>query len=238
MPERSPRRLTRADLPAELTAEALSGLGFGTLRRLADHRNGVLDAADQKQFDAALAEVMRGTASRLNETLERARRPSPGSLDPALRRSYQRAQQRLDEQARRARRNFPELPLDGSAVTPEPTPSDDGPEGGTATSAQDEDVSPTTLEQEVEQTSETLDMLERIASLQQQQLDHQESQLLTDTRGLFFAFLVSVTVIIAGVAPLVEAEPHARVLILLWTAGVILAAGLVYLLVRRVQRTT
>ena len=78
-------------------------------------------------------------------------------------------------------------------------------------------------------------MLERIASLQQQQLEHQESRLLSETRGFFFAFLVSVAVIIAGVAPLVEAEPHDRLLVVLWTVAAIAVAGLVYYVVRRVQ---
>jgi hypothetical protein len=66
-------------------------------------------------------------------------------------------------------------------------------------------------------------------------VEHQASQLLSETRGLFFAFLVSIAVIIAGVAPLVEAEPHDRVLILVWTLAAVVAAGLVYVVVRAVQ---
>jgi hypothetical protein len=228
----SRRRLTREDLPAELTPESLRHLGFRTLRQLAQHDNGLLDTEEQRQFDAALAEVMRGTASLVNESLQRARRGGPGNLDPALRRSYLRTQQRLAQQAGRARESFPELALDASsepAGAPEPDAST------TTEEARDDDVSPGTLEQEVEQTSETLDMLERIASLQQQQLEHQESQLLSETRGFFFAFLVSVAVIIAGVAPLVEAEPHERLLIALWTVAAVVVAGLGYGLVRGVQ---
>ena len=56
--------------------------------------------------------------------------------------------------------------------------------------------------------------------------------------GLFagsVAFLVSVAVIIAGVAPLVEAEPHDRALILFWTLAAVVMAGLVYVVVRAVQ---
>ena len=137
----------------------------------------------------------------------------PGHLDPAMRRSYLRTQQRLADQAGRARESFPELAIDAPARPGSPSPS----APATTEDAHDDDVSPDALEQEVEQTSETLDMLERIASLQQQQVEHQESQLLSETRGLFFAFLVSVAVIVAGVAPLVEAEPHDRLLIVLWT---------------------
>ncbi len=226
-----------------------------TLRQLADHRNGVLDADEQQQFDAALREVMRGTASRVTEAVQRAPRGGPAPRDPGLRRSYERTQQRLAEQTRRAQERFPELALDlpdepsegtgpSSATEPSPPTTAPGPSpsdgavtatptaSGTPT---DDDVSPSALAQEVEQTSETLDMLEKIASLQEQQLKHQESQLLTETRGVFFAFLVSVAVIVAGIAPLVEAEPHERVLIVVWTVVVIAAAGLVYALVRRVQ---
>ncbi len=84
----------------------------------------------------------------------------------------------------------------------------------------------------MEQTSETLDLLERIATLQQQQIEHQARQFLSETRGLFFAFLVSVAVIVAGVAPLVEAEPHERLQIVLWTLVAVAVAGLVYVVVR------
>jgi hypothetical protein len=240
--ERPSRRpLTREDLPAELTPEALRHLSLRTLRQFARPDNGVLNPEEQRQFDAALAEVMRGTRSVFNESLERAHRGGPGNLDPALRRSYQRTQQRLATQARRAQDSFPELAIDTSfdpAEAPESRASTttlDPVDTVDSVDRVDEDLTPDAIEQEVEQTSETLDMLERIASLQQQQLEHQESQLLSETRGFFFAFLVSVAVIIAGVAPLVEAEPHDRLLIVLWTVAAIAVAGLVYALVRGVQ---
>ena len=52
---------------------------------------------------------------------------------------------------------------------------------------------------------------------------------------MFFALLVSVAVIVAGVAPLVEAEPHERTLIVLWTLVVCAVAGVVYAVVRAAQ---
>ena len=204
-----------------------------TLHQLAQHDNGVLDPEEQRQFDAALAEVMQGTASLVNESLQRVRGGGPGNLDPAMRRSYLRTQQRLAQQVGRARESFPDLALDAPPAPPE-TPEDDA----STTSEEvddDDDVSPGALEEEVEQTSETLDMLERIASLQQQQVEHQQRQLLSETRGFFFAFLVSAAVIVAGVAPLVEAEPHDRLLIVLWTVAALVVAGLGYALVRGVQ---
>ena len=219
--------MTRADLPAELTAESLRHLNFRTLRTLARPGNGVLDAGEQQQFDAALAELSRDVSAFADESLRRARRGGPENLDPALRRSFQRTQQRLAAQAEQARRRLPPVPHT------EPTPTLDEPD--TTEPAADDDLSPDTVEQEVEQTSETLDMLERIASLQQQQLEHQKSKLLSETRGLFFAFLVSVTVIIAGVAPLVEASSHDRVLIIAWTLAATAVAGLAYAVVRWFQ---
>ncbi len=224
--------LTRADLPAEFTPETLRHVGFRTLRELAQPDNGVLDPEEQHQFDAALAEVMRGTRSVVNESLERARRGGPGNLDPAMRRSYRRTQQRLADQAGRVRETFPELGIDPSY---DPAESPDPDAAATTEAAQEDDVSPDGLEQEVEQTSDTLDMLERIASLQEQQVEQHANQVLSETRGFFFAFLVSVAVIVAGIAPLVEADRHDRLLILLWTVAAIVVAGLVYVLVRRRQ---
>ena len=59
--------------------------------------------------------------------------------------------------------------------------------------------------------------------------------MLRDVRGVFFALVVSVAVIVAGVAPLVQAEPDDRRLIVLWTLAVCAAAGVVYALVRASQ---
>ena len=232
-PERPDRqRLTRADLPAELTADQLRHLDFRTLRQLARPHNGVLSADEQRQFNGALAELRRGTTSLVESSLQRARRGEPDTLDPALRRSYQRAQQRLAQQAARARKRLPDLDTEPAPDPAQPSEPDDSADaGGTG----DDDVSPDSLEHEVEQTSDTLDMLERIASLQQQLLEHQQSKVLSETRGLFFAFLVSVAVIVAGVAPLVEAEPHDRVVIVVWTVVAIAAAGLAYAVVRAIQ---
>ena len=80
-----------------------------------------------------------------------------------------------------------------------------------------------------------MEILEQIAAIQQQQLEHQRSQLLSETRGVFFALAVSVAVIVAGVAPLVEASSEDRRLILIWTAVVCVIAGLGYAAVRAVQ---
>ena len=59
--------------------------------------------------------------------------------------------------------------------------------------------------------------------------------MLRDVRGVFFALLVSVAVIVAGVTPLVQAEPHERWLIVLWTLVVCGLAGVGYAIVRAAQ---
>ncbi|MGN6694959.1 MAG: hypothetical protein ACTHN0_12365 [Aquihabitans sp.] len=241
MPDRS-HRLDRSQLPDEFTPETVRRLGFRTARLLANPKNGVLTAPEQADFDRALREVMQGSADRLGRSVGRSRRVPPPDADPELRRSYLRTQQRLDAQARRARLAFPQFTEGWSEAADVPAieapPADEPAAADPVTDAADsatDDVSIGAFESEIEQTSDTLEILEQIAGLQQQQLEHQRSQLLSETRGLFFALAVSVAVIVAGVAPLVEASPHDRPLILLWTAVICAVAGLGYAAVRAVQ---
>lgn len=207
-----------------------------TARLLANPHNGVLTPDEQQAFDRALREVLQGTADRLRRSAGRSRRPDDGTeLDPELRRSYQRTQRRLDAQARWAQRAFPQFTGDWDVAAVDTGPSDDEPPGGETEAEGSDDVSLATFEAEIAQTSDTMEILEQIAGIQQQQLEHQKSQLLSETRGVFFALAVSVAVIVSGVAPLVEASPHDRWLILLWTAAVCVLAGVAYAIVRSVQ---
>ena len=220
---RDRRPLTRADLPAEFTPDTVRRLDMATIRRLSQPANGILDATDQHSFDQALRTVMQDTTDRLDRSLHRTRLGGQVGLDPQLRRSYARTEARLAAQARRARQSFPQLTDDWETVAELPE--------STQTDANDDDISLAALESEIEQTSDTLEILERIASLQLQQLEHQRTQALRDVRGVFFALIVSVAVVVAGVAPLVQAEPHDRTLILLWTLAACGVAGVVYALV-------
>jgi hypothetical protein len=190
-------------------------------------RNGILTADEQRSFDLALRSVMQDTANRLEQSLRRVRRGGPGGLDPQLRRSYARTEERLAAQERRTRRTFPQLTSDWEV------PSE--PQASPSTAEPDDAVSIGELESEIEQTSDTLEILERIASIQQQQLEHQRTQVLRDVRGVFFALLVSVAVIVAGVTPLVQASPDERRLILVWTLAICATAGVVYAIVRARQ---
>jgi hypothetical protein len=234
-PERPGRHhLTRADLPEEFTPDSLRHLGLrqlGQLRRA----NHVLDPAEQAQFNTAFDALLVEVKNQLQDADGRAGRGGPRGLDPDMRRSYARTQQRLQEQARRARAALPQLDEpDGTGQPPSEQPSVDEPTPTEEDSA--DDVSADSLSEEIEESSTMLELLDRIATIEEQSLEHQKSQLLLDTRGFFFAFLVSVSVIIAGVAPLVEAEPHDRLLILMWTGLAIVLAALVYAGVRAAQR--
>lgn len=220
------RTLTRADLPAEFSADSLRHLDLRRLGQLRRPGNGVLTPEEQEQYDEAFDALLAEVKDRLHDADGRVRHGGPRGLDPEMRRSYQRAQRRLEEQARRARQALPELG-DAAPATDDP-PTEEQPH--------DEDVSADSLTEDIEESSTILELLDRIAGIEEQQLEHQKSQLLLDTRGFFFAFLVSVSVIVAGVAPLVEAEPHARFLIVAWTVLAIGLAGLVYAGVRLAQR--
>ncbi len=223
-PDRRP--LTRADLPEQFTPETVRGLDLFTVRRLSQRGNGILSADEQRSFDQALGTVMHDTTDRLDQWRRRAGRGGPGGLDPQLRRSYARTEARLATQARRARQSLPQLTDDWDEPLELPEPS---------SAEHDDAMSLGEFESEIEQTSDTLEILERIASIQEQQLEHQRSQLLRDLRGVFFALLVSVAVIVGGVAPLVQAEPHERWLIVLWTLVVCVVAGVGYAIVRAAQ---
>jgi hypothetical protein len=239
---RPSRRIDRSQLPDEFTPESVRAMGLHTARLLGRPGNGILTPTEQAAFDRALREVLQGSTDRLGRSLGRSRRVAPPAADPGLRSSYRRAQVRLDDQAERARRAFPQLTedwdVDGTRGLGHDEPvaeveaategADEGVDGG-------DDVSVGTFETEIEQTSDTLEILEQIATIQQQQLENQRAQLLGETRGLFFALAVSVAVIVAGVAPLVEASPDDRRLILSWTAIVCVVAGLIYATVRAVQ---
>ena len=224
-PDRRP--LTHADLPDRFTPDSVRRLDVVTVRRLSQPGNGILSTDDQRSFDQALRSVMQDTTDRLEQTLGRARRGGPGGLDPRLRRSYARTEERLAAQARQARRTFPQLTDDWEVPAEAPETSSD--------EEHDDGLSLGALESEIEQTSDTLEILEQIASIQQQQLEHQRTQVLRDVRGVFFAFILSVAVIVAGVAPLVEADADERRMIVLWTLAVCGAAGIVYAVVRAAQ---
>ncbi len=220
------RRLTRADLPQEFTPESHAP------SRPAPARPASAPERDPQPHRAgAVRRGLRQPGGRVRgrlrdadgwATARRAARTGPGHAqvlhqDPAAAGGTGPTCARGTAAAGRATDDAVNAPVD------------DRPDGA-------EDVSAESLTEEIEESSTILELLDRIATIEEQQLEHQKSQLLLDTRGFFFAFLVSVSVIVAGVAPLVEAEPHDRLLIVGWTALAIVLAGLVYAAVRASQR--
>jgi len=181
-----------------------------------------------------LRAVMQEPTGRLQHSLRRFDRNRADALDPELRRSYLRTRDRLRAQAERARVAFPQLSTDIEATTLEPPTSPASP-AGEVTADDTDDISLASFESDIEETSDSLVLLERIASIEQQQLEHHRDQALRDVRGLFFALVVSVAVIVGGVGTLVGADPSDRLLILGWTALVCVTGGLVYALVRAAQ---
>lgn len=216
--------IERSDLPDTFTVETLRDIDFATLRQLARPGNGVLSPEEQSDFDAALRTVMAEARGRLDRATHRGGRPPRGAWDPELADSYDRTRRYLAEHARRGLDHLLEV-----EATPPTAESN-----GVAPEA-DGDGTIADLESDIEQASTTLELLERIASIEEQQLDHHRVQERRDTRGLFFGTLVSIAVIVAGITPLVEATPHQRTAILLWTLATCVAAGIVYAAVRAVQ---
>ena len=201
---------------------------LGQLRRPG---NGVLTPAEQAQFDTAFDTLLREVRERLHDADGRVAAAGRGASTRRCAAPTSAPSNGWQEQARRAREALPEL--GEPDVTDHRRPSSRRPSSRTTTH---DDVSAEILTEEIEESSTILELLDRIASIEEQQLEHQKSQLLLDTRGFFFAFLVSVSVIVAGVAPLVEAEPHERLLIVAGRSWPSSLAGLVYAGVRAAQR--
>ena len=88
------------------------------------------------------------------------------------------------------------------------------------------------LESEIEQTSDTLEILERIASIQEQQLEHQRTQVLRDVAGRVLRPARVGRRHRRRGGPAGAGRPHERWLIVLWTLAVCVVAGVGYAMVR------
>ncbi len=92
------------------------------------------------------------------------------------------------------------------------------------------------LELRLSEQVELVQVMSEIAEVGKRTFALEQQRDLQSTRGLFFGFVVSVTVIVAGWAPIVAADGWAeRVWILGLTVLTVIVAGLVYYLVRRWQ---
>jgi hypothetical protein len=92
------------------------------------------------------------------------------------------------------------------------------------------------LEDRLTEQVELVQVMSEIAEVSKRTFALEQQRDLQTTRGLFFGFVVSLAVLVAGWSPLVAADDWAeRVWILCLTLATCVAAGLVYALVRRWQ---
>lgn len=220
---RSP--LGREDLPEHFTPETLRDLPIGAVRLLRDPRNGVLSADEQAEFDRALDEVMGGAARRVHGQLtpvdlarlagrERQRRGGPGGMrrDETL----DRMVRRLGDQVELAEQLAPRV--DWSFVPPEVAGQDSGADGsigasgaGQVEASPDDEKTVAELEDQLSEQAELVAMMGELAEVNRRTLALEQERELSSARGLFFGFIVSVSVIAAGWAPIVMATPSSAV---------------------------
>jgi hypothetical protein len=241
------RALTRAEVPPEFTPEAIRALPISTLRRLADHRNGILSREEQQAFDQGMRELMRGTAERVSRQLskadwsgfrrdESARSDRPGRPSSRADMQVRRLAHRIGQQVDVAETLAPEVDWSfAQADPPEPlAPESPAPESVDATD--DHEGTVPDLEQRITEQVELLEVMSEIADMSKRTYDLEQQRDRQSTRTVFFGFVVSLAVLVAGWAPLVAAEDwDERIWIIGLTLGTCLVAGAVYGLVRRWQ---
>ncbi len=242
------RNPTRSDLPDEFTAESLKAVPVQVLRRLSHPGNGVLAPGEQSSFDAALRQLMAATARRVSDQMDpeaweqvrrRHGRPGGGSR-PGSReeQSFRRIARRFGEQVELAEHLAPGV--DWSFVQPPDLVAD-----APAAPAPDpeRDVNPDSsetvadLEERLTEQLELVQVMSEIADISRRTYDLEQQRDLSSTRTVFFGFIVSVAVLVAGWAPLVATHDWPE---RFWILGLTLAtcavAGLVYALTRQRQK--
>lgn len=257
------RTVRRSDLPANFTPESLRTVPINTLRRLRDPRNGVLSADEQADFNAALHQLMSTTAGRVSghigggdwrrvwrDDRRGGLRGGPRPEQPEDR-HLSRLARRVEQQVAVAESLAPDV--DWSFVSRPDAPGADGAEarpddpdpraapqapsadGDTlASSAASQTIAD--LENQLTDELQLVQMVTEIAEMGRRTYALEQQRELSGTRSVFFGFAVSVAVIAAGWAPIVMAGAAERLWIGALTLVTCLAAGLVYVLVRRWQK--
>jgi hypothetical protein len=260
------QKLTRADLPEEFTPEAVRRLPMSTLRRLAKPGNGILRPEEQASFNDVLREVMTETARRVSGQINRpdwdtvlreangrgGRRRRPGrssGVDEHL----SRLARRIDQQVGAAEALAPGVDWSFAQPAAVPAPAtiesaDTADTSRTTDTAQPTDTAGTAdttsgdaetvsdLEQRLTEQVELVQVMSEIADVSKRTYELEQQRDLQSTRTVFFGFVVSVAVLVAGWAPIVAADDwHERIWILCLTVGTCAAAGAVYALIRKRQ---
>ncbi len=254
----TPRPLTRADLPPQFTPETISTLPISVVSQLRHPGNGVLNPIEQAAFNAALRELMSQAARRVTSQIDRAEwgrvrgiaRGQDRGLDrggfQGRNRSREQDVRRLAERINRQRALVEELApgVDWSALqvsTPPAPPSTTTPDPSLSHSPQpsaaDGSQTLAELEDRLSEQVELVQVMSEIADMSKRTFDLEHQRDLQDTRNVFFGFVVSVSVIMAGWAPLVTTKDWGdRLWILGLTLGTVAIAGVVYFLVRLHQK--
>lgn len=227
MSDDTPRALTRAQLPEHFTAESVGRLPVRVLRALRGP-NDVLTAEEQAEFDAAVNAMLKPIFDKARESM------LPDGLDKAL--------APLSEQSRAIAKRFQERLVEQTAVAQSLRTKPDVPYGTKASLRPNE----TTGREEtgddlvggVERDTAVLQVMKELAKQGQTQVQLLRESNLRRTRELFFATVVSIAVVVAGVAPLVDASSEARWWIAGWTAAICIASVVAYWLVRQRQSST
>ncbi|RLV49044.1 hypothetical protein D9V37_10725 [Nocardioides mangrovicus] len=243
--------LTRADLPDALTPQTLRELPMSTLRRLARPDNGILTPEEQTAFDAMLHDVMRQAASRVSDrmhpewaTVREASRRGGTGRSPRVDAQLRRLAQRIDAQVDAAEALAPGVDWSFAGGDEEPdapavpeTPAQPAPDDNTDDHADEDAGTISDLEDRLTEQVELVQVMSEIADVSKRTYALEQQRDLQSTRTVFFGFVVSVAVLVAGWAPIVAADDWTeRWWVLGLTLATCVAAALVYALVRRWQQ--
>lgn len=262
-PPRGP--LSRDDLPAELSAQTLRDVPVETLLRFANPNNGVLTPAEQETLNRVLREVMSRTAGRVSGQLadadwarvrREAGRARQGGRRPtgARDRRFERISREVERQVDLAEQLAPGVDWSfawggdprSAGVSPGTDTTVDttidatvdatpGTSVEVAGDQADDGKTLSDLEDDLTDQVELLQVMADLAEISRRTYELEQQRDLTTTRGMFFGFIVSLAVIVAGWAPIVEADWAERRAILWLTLGTCVAGALAYMGVRRWQ---
>jgi hypothetical protein len=245
-------------VPDEFTPDAIRRMPVGVLRRLSRPGNGVLTPEEQRQFNKVAHEVMRDTAERVSQRISRSdwadvrrelntsrkKRGGPGRSDD-VDRHLRRLAGRIDQAVDVAEAIAPDVDWSFAlAEEPEVLPAPTRPTEPAESIDQDQPDQPdgtddaqtvSDLEEHLTEQMELVQVMSEIADISKRTFALEEQRDLQNTRTVFFGFVVSMAVIVAGWAPLVAADWSER----WWTIGLTFAtagsAALVYALIRKEQ---
>lgn len=252
-----PRTLTRADLPAVFTPDTLRTLPMGVLKRLRDPRNGVLSPDDQKAYDAALHQLMADAAQRISgrmdpadwERIAQHAHRGGGWRGAREDKRLQRIARRFGDQVEAAEELAPgvdwsfaapaELVAQAPPTEPPAAPAESPAESPSADALPrvDEDETLPQFEERMTEQMQLVGIMADLAEMSHRTYDLERQRDRSETRTVFFGFVVSVAVLVAGWAPLVATHDWPE---RLWIVGLTVAtcvvAGVVYALTRHWQK--